>query len=277
MPLRLLKLAGSAMTRRVAVSLLLLVPSSLSAADLATTQQALTLIAEFAERLCQSPELRGATQGVDLSGKAKAELSGIINKIAKLGLEGAAKYQTNQYQGLLQKDLANALKDSTNCRLKVWEDLKDKLIPPAAKPSASGYTRPTPVDPSSRKDQSTKDEFLLAGMRVSCNAPVSLRFSYNFPDASPSSRTAAAVVLQGFLRSAVLEKGELGAAYECTFDDSAYYLQVTPLEPRPVAINPRCRAYRETWSGDISEGRKITSENRACRNDKGNWSPPNRK
>jgi hypothetical protein len=66
--------------------------------DLASQQEALEVINQFARNLCNSVEPRGRGENVELSGKAKAELSGVIKKIADLGIEGAAKYQTEAYE-----------------------------------------------------------------------------------------------------------------------------------------------------------------------------------
>lgn len=113
---------------------------SACAADLKNAEKALNIISDFADKLCQSPPLQGTTQGVELSGKAKAELDEVVRKIVDLGIEGAGKYQSSQYQGVLQNDLANLLKESTQCRREVWKDLKDKLIP-LSKPQASPATK----------------------------------------------------------------------------------------------------------------------------------------
>ena len=98
------------------------------AASLEENEKALNMIADFADRLCKDIPLQGHGENVELSGSAKAELNGIIKKLANLGLDGAIKYQNTKYEGLLQKDLVSALKDGTDCRLQVWNDLKDKLI-----------------------------------------------------------------------------------------------------------------------------------------------------
>ncbi len=99
---------------------------------LAEQERALRMIADFADRLCKDIPLTGS--GLELTGKAKAELRGIFKKIAELGLEGAAKYQN--YEGLLQKDLAKALKDSSTCKLTVLKELNDKILGsgPSSKP-----------------------------------------------------------------------------------------------------------------------------------------------
>src|SRR5258708_24679542 len=109
-------------------------------ASLDKQKQALDIIAYFAERLCQAVPAQGGDRNVELTGKAKAELSNVVKKIADLGLEGGVKYQTSTYQGVLQKDLAALPKGSADCKVTVWSDLKDKLLPSgnAVKPAAQG-------------------------------------------------------------------------------------------------------------------------------------------
>src|SRR5215471_15333872 len=84
-------LIGLALPRVLPLALFLTASCSY-AADSEKNQQALNMIAEFAERFCKSPKPGGETQEVELSGKAKAELTGMISKIASLGVEGAGKY-----------------------------------------------------------------------------------------------------------------------------------------------------------------------------------------
>jgi hypothetical protein len=80
--------------------------------------------------------LEGSGSNLELSGAAKAELDSLLKRIASLGIQGSAKYQQSQFQGLLQKDLATALKNSTDCKLKVFDALKDKLLSAATEPKA---------------------------------------------------------------------------------------------------------------------------------------------
>jgi hypothetical protein len=88
------------------------------------------MIANFAERLCNTVPTEGRDGRLELSGKAKAELNALIKKIANIGVEGAAKYQQSQYKGVLQKDLAAVLKENTNCKLQVLKELKETLLGP---------------------------------------------------------------------------------------------------------------------------------------------------
>ncbi len=91
-------------------------------------REALNLISDFAEQLCKDVPLRGADTTATLSGEAKAELDGLLKRIANLNVGAAAEYQKQDYEGLLQKDLVKALETSTKCRLQVWNDLKGRLL-----------------------------------------------------------------------------------------------------------------------------------------------------
>jgi len=106
-------------------SLLCLGSANAFATSLEENEKALNTIASFSDRLCKDIPLEGSGDNLGLSGSAKAELKGIVKKLIDLGVEGAIKYQTTEYEGLLQKDLVNAIQAETNCRLQIWRDLKD--------------------------------------------------------------------------------------------------------------------------------------------------------
>jgi hypothetical protein len=77
--------------------------------------KALSIITDFAGRICVTIPQTGTSSNVELSGKAKAELNELLKKIANLGIEGAAKYQGSEWKGVLQQQLAeqlNSLPDS---------------------------------------------------------------------------------------------------------------------------------------------------------------------
>jgi len=105
--------------------------------DLAQTERALDLISKFANTMCSSPELRGKSSEVDVNAAAKAEVSKLVKKIADLKIEAGTKFQSTEYQGLLQRDLLEALKDSANCKQNIYNDLKDRVLPSRLKPDAS--------------------------------------------------------------------------------------------------------------------------------------------
>lgn len=94
--------------------------------------KALAEIADFADRICSKTSAEGGSSNIELSGNAKVELNKLIKNVVDVGIEGAAKYQESEWQGILQEDLADALKDERNCKLQVFNALKDKLIPASA-------------------------------------------------------------------------------------------------------------------------------------------------
>lgn len=88
------------------------------------TARSLSIIGDFADRLCQTVPLTTASNTIELSGTAKAEIQGLIKKLADLGVSAAAKYQTVSSRNVLQVDLAKVLNESRECRMQVWRDLK---------------------------------------------------------------------------------------------------------------------------------------------------------
>jgi hypothetical protein len=106
----------------------LILPSVFHANDLEREEKALKIISDFADKFCKDVPLKGRSDSIGLSGSAKADLKGILNKIVNLGFDGAAKYQDSEYEGLLQADLISALKDNMKCREQIWRDLSHKLL-----------------------------------------------------------------------------------------------------------------------------------------------------
>ena len=64
-------------------------------------------------------------------------MSALLKKIANLGIERAAKFQTSGWQGVLQQDLAGQLNNSRNCKVEVFKELKGRQLAsmPPEKPS----------------------------------------------------------------------------------------------------------------------------------------------
>lgn len=97
--------------------------------QLQDARQALAIISDFADKYCKNPPLEGTSEKLELSAEGKVGLSNIIKKMVDLGYKGAAEYQTSEWQGPLQKDIAQLLKDQSNCRMEVLTVLQEKLIP----------------------------------------------------------------------------------------------------------------------------------------------------
>jgi hypothetical protein len=90
--------------------------------------KALDEIASFAERVCQTAPIKSQSEELQLSGKADAELKGLLSKVANLGVTGAAQYKKTESEGVLQKDLASLLSKGEDCKQNISNKLIDKLI-----------------------------------------------------------------------------------------------------------------------------------------------------
>lgn len=92
------------------------------------TKEALAQILMFANEMCNGVPLHGSQQRWQLSGEAQAKLRGVIKAAADAGFSGAAKYNSEEYSGLLQKDLLAAQQNRSACRKAIFDSLNDKLL-----------------------------------------------------------------------------------------------------------------------------------------------------
>lgn len=121
--------------------LVLLVLATISPAEAADQGKALEEIASFSERICQTAPIKSSSEELHLTGKANAELKGLVSKIANLGISGAGEYKKAESEGVLQKDLAALLSKSADCKQKISDKLVDKLILNAAPEKKSYATK----------------------------------------------------------------------------------------------------------------------------------------
>lgn len=105
-------------------------PSSFSAGDSGPSGEAiLRVIRDTAADICTAVPIEGSQSSLQLTGVARLKLAGGIAKVADLGLKGAAKYNSESYSNVLQKDLATAIKNGNDCRLIVFSTLQAKMLP----------------------------------------------------------------------------------------------------------------------------------------------------
>ena len=99
-----------------------------AAQDLDKFEKALSIIADYADRTCALP-LETTTEGIVLKGEADANLHGVVKAIADLGFQGSAEYvdESGMY-GVLQADVLDALKLSTDCKVHVFDALNERLL-----------------------------------------------------------------------------------------------------------------------------------------------------
>jgi hypothetical protein len=112
----------------IGFSLLFIQP--LKAQDLEGQTKALRAISAFAAETCGDHlALEGQATHLELSGEVKAQLQGLVTRVADLGMTGAGKYKSDAFKNVLHEQLAEALKDNANCKLKVFELLQEKMVP----------------------------------------------------------------------------------------------------------------------------------------------------
>ena len=115
--------------------------------DLVQQQAILRTIADTAGQICYTVTQEGQQREKELSGTVRAQLNGIIAKVADIGGEGSAKLKTEKYQGVLQEQLAVTLKHSADCRKDVFDRLVPVMLPAPLPPSPSPPARITPAPP----------------------------------------------------------------------------------------------------------------------------------
>ena len=109
-------------------------------------------ITDTANSICITPSpLEQKNQQLELTGNANAKLAGVIGKVVSIGVGGATKYTTQASQNVLQRDLAQAIKNGEDCKLSVFNTLVAKMLP-SLLPSA-------PVQPA--KSLATQQALLL--------------------------------------------------------------------------------------------------------------------
>ena len=101
-----------------------------SAAEL--NEDAMDAIGRAAKDICGEFLQSGSRSELEISGEANARLKGLIKELVDLGLSGAADFDTEKFVNVAQSDLADELANMRDCRLRIWNDLKDSVINSAA-------------------------------------------------------------------------------------------------------------------------------------------------
>jgi hypothetical protein len=87
-------------------------------------KQKLDAIRDFANDICDKVPIKGEGKNVELNGEGKAQVNGLLSKLAHIGGGVSAKSQETEYQNVLQKDLAEQLNNARNCKREIFEALK---------------------------------------------------------------------------------------------------------------------------------------------------------
>jgi hypothetical protein len=140
------------------------------AAPLDTTAQALNLITQTADRICNVVSTKGEVESSDVKGQVQAQLSGLAAKLASVGVSGTGSINNEQYQNVLRQDLASTLHDNTECKLKVFQTLEAKLLPETSQAvSPPHQANPAPTTAASSDQIAWLDDnvtFVTAGSNM---------------------------------------------------------------------------------------------------------------
>jgi hypothetical protein len=142
--------------------------SSIAQAQDAQVPQAAILreIRETANSICLTVEQKGRRDNAELSLDAEAKLNNVISKIIGLNVGAAGKLGTEQYEGVLQSELASTLMHTVDCRRDVFKVLADKLLP-----SASDQIRPQP-------NRQLESERQASTAGISSNDAINIAFEF---------------------------------------------------------------------------------------------------
>lgn len=112
--------------------------------------EALHEIDAFAESFCGKFLTEGNTNSVEVTGQAEADLKGLLNKLADLGVSGTATINTESYAGVLREDVRGTMQDSRECKLMIWNDLKatvaQQAVAPVLQPESAPHAPPIEIN-----------------------------------------------------------------------------------------------------------------------------------
>lgn len=87
----------------------------------------LKVICQFARDFCGSYLREGETMSFDINAEASAEIEGLLSRLADLSADGSVALERTQYENVLQEELAAEIQGSRDCRLILWQDLRQRV------------------------------------------------------------------------------------------------------------------------------------------------------
>jgi hypothetical protein len=119
--------------------------SGIAPANALDLSKAEPLIHKYADDVCVAIPIEENGNTLTLKAEGKVELANLVKALVDAGAKGAVTYtHEDKRLAVLQKDLAQAIKDETACRTHVFDILIGRLLPP---PNAtlSGRTQAPPA------------------------------------------------------------------------------------------------------------------------------------
>lgn len=116
--------------------------------------EALGLITQTADRICNAVSTQGSSQSAEAKGQINAQLRGLTSKFIDAGGSVSADVNRESYQNVLRQDLASVINNNTACRERVFNSLQSKLLVSSQMtptlPTTSNPGSPTVSQPTSR-------------------------------------------------------------------------------------------------------------------------------
>jgi len=143
--------------------------------------EALRAVQEFAAEFCGELMTEGSSQNVKVDGSAEAKLSGLLDKLADIGVQGTAEFDQQKYVGLVREELGDDLKNNRECRTRVWDDLKVAVIskPDAAAAAQAAKDFKFPFTASKWLTEADLSGYSAADLRLMRNE-IYARYGYMF-------------------------------------------------------------------------------------------------
>lgn len=105
-------------------------------------EDALDAISRAANDICGELLQSGSSNQIEGSVEANVRLKGLMRELLDLGVGGAAGVDTEEFVNVAQSDLAQELASMRDCRLRIWNDLKQAVV---ASPVAGPEGEQVPV------------------------------------------------------------------------------------------------------------------------------------
>jgi hypothetical protein len=143
--------------------LLLALSCNLAAAQrtIDDTSKGLDVIASFADRMCKQFSLEGKSNTRISSVTAQMEVRGILRTLVGAKLVAGVRAENEDYIGLLQRDLLQAMGQSNSCKEKYFNVLIERILPShpiiLSEESTTQGTRKIYLTPDGRRCVETHD------------------------------------------------------------------------------------------------------------------------
>jgi len=107
--------------------------------DQKTFERNLQVMEETATKLCSTVDAEGKSRSSTASADARAELNAALKKLVNVGGGLSGKYESSEYAGVLQKDLASLKSQELGCKQARFSEMYEGML---AKPRVKTAQRP---------------------------------------------------------------------------------------------------------------------------------------